>query len=209
MLWLIPSGLECSRLNVEKNIDHIGQLLTPRTWHMNQLDEFPLKWGADNDCFTGRFNGQRFIVWLESTRRYQDRCLFVACPDVVADKEKTLEQFSEWQPIIRKLGYSPALVLQDGMTTDLPWSKFDAVFVGGTTEYKLSQDVIAILNKAGELGKWRHVGRINSINRMKHFWEYADSFDGTDYVFHPEGSVKANLPFLRGRKLQGSLFGGS
>jgi len=189
-----------------QNIDHIGQLMTPRTWHMNQLADYPLKWGADNYCFTGKFNREKFLAWLELAKPYQSRCLFVACPDVVCDPIITCKQYEEWYPMIKSLGYSPALVLQDGIQSNqIDWDNTPVVFVGGSTDWKLSQDVIRLLVEAGDKGKWRHIGRINSITRIKHFWNYADSFDGTDYVYHPAECVKKYLPIIRGRKLQYSF----
>lgn len=188
------------------NLNHIGQLMTPRTWHMNQLDEYSFKWGADNDCYTGKFNKNKFIKWLELAKPYQDRCLFVTCPDVVCDPIKTCKQFAEWFPIIKSLGYPPALVLQDGVQSkDIDWDNAEAIFIGGSTDWKLSQDVIRLLEESGDRMKWRHIGRINSLKRIKHFWNFADSFDGTDYVFHPEECVKMYLPKIRNRKLQYSL----
>jgi hypothetical protein len=171
---------------------------------MAQLTEYSFKWAGDNDCYTGKFNKGKFIKWLEMARPYQDRCLFVTCPDVVCDPITTCKQYLEWQPIIKNMGYRPALVLQDGIKSkDIDWANTDAVFVGGSTDWKLSQDVIRLLIKAGERGKWRHIGRINSLKRMSHFWNYAESFDGTDFIYHPEESVKMYLPKIRGRKLQG------
>lgn len=203
MLWLIPGRLKSSKIDVNKNIDHIGQLLTPRTWKLNQLAEYPLNWAGDNDCFTGRFNRDDYIRWLGLASIMKDRCLFVTCPDVVSDAYTTLKQFSEWQPIISNLGYKPALVLQNGIeNTTIPWDYLEAVFVGGDTKFKMSQQVISLLIEAGKRGKWRHVGRVNSLKRMRHFWNYADSFDGTDYVHHPIESVNMYLPAIYQKKQQ-------
>lgn len=206
MLWLIPGRLKSARFNVEANNEHIGQLLTPRTWKLNQIVEYGLTWAGDNDCFKGKFNTDKFLDWLEVAKPYQDRCLFISCPDVVCDPVTTCRQFSAWHPVIKNLGYKPALVLQDGIQSNqIDWENLSTVFVGGSTEWKLSQDVIKLLVEAGERGKWRHIGRINSLQRMNHFWNYADSFDGTDYVYHPEGAVKMYLPKIRNKKLQFSF----
>lgn len=46
------------------------------------------------------------------------------------------------------------------------------------------------------------VGRVNSLKRMRHFWHFADSFDGTDYVHHPHQSVRLYLPEMKRLKQQ-------
>ena len=203
MLWLIPSGLKSSRLNLEVNKTHVGLLMTPRTWKMHSLKEHDIYWAGDNDCYTGNFNANTFLDWLSGDAlQYRNRCLFVVCPDVVYDAQATLDLYKSWRLKIKSLGYPVALALQDGVEKlNLKWD-FDAVFVGGSTEWKMSLAVIELLQKAKSLGKWCHVGRVNSIKRMRHFWGFADSFDGTDYVHHPEESVKLYLPQIRWLKQQ-------
>jgi hypothetical protein len=51
--------------------------------------------------------------------------------------------------------------------------------VGGDTEWKMGEDAAAIVRVANNLGLWTHVGRCNSISRIKHAKEIgADSIDG-------------------------------
>lgn len=164
-------------------------------------------WGADNECFNNKFVPDEFIRWLTTLHEYKRHCLFIAAPDVVADASATLKKFSYWRDVIHEVGLPVALVLQDGMTTqNIPWGQFDAVFVGGSTEWKLSEQVIEILTAAGKLGLWRHVGRVNSLTRMSHFWGFADSFDGTGFAIEPDGKLRAFVPHMLARKYQRRLF---
>lgn len=59
-----------------------------------------------------------------------------------------------------------ALVLQDGMTLDLPWSDFDALFIGGSTAFKLGPMVQRIVLEATRRGVPPHMGRVNSHRRI-------------------------------------------
>lgn len=77
-----------------------------------------------------------------------------------------------------------ALVAQDGLQ-DLPikWNLFDAIFIGGSTVFKMSVHVRHLIKTAQILGKWVHVGRINTPDRLKYFERLkVDSFDGTGLV---------------------------
>lgn len=203
MRWLIPGRLKSANFKVEDNTDYIGQLLMPRTWHLNQIKQYELLWAGDNDCFGNKFNEVKYFDWLNKAKPYQDKCLFINCPDVVCDPYLTGKLFKEFNPKVKALGYKTALVLQNGIENlEIDWDSLDAVFVGGSTDWKLSKEVIGLLKEAKSRGKWRHVGRVNSIERISNFWGFAESFDGTDYCYHPAECVRQYLPHLRGRKLQ-------
>jgi hypothetical protein len=161
-------------------------------------------WGVDNDCFNlgDQFDLDEFLAWLRSVSAYRRRCLLVPCPDVMADWRATLAWFHQTRDKIASLGFRVAVVLQDGCTGSecVPWNAIDAVFVGGSTEYKLSQAVLRILEEAGRRGKWRHVGRVNSKIRISHFWGRADSFDGGHFSREPDYAltwVKSHLLWHR------------
>ncbi len=176
----------------------LGLLITPESHRPNQYDvaEFEY-WAADNGCFTlgERFDLGAFLDWLSSfgleARR---RCIFATAPDVVGDWTATLARALPVLAEIRRRGFPAAIVLQDGATPDsVPWDDVDAVFVGGSTEWKLSAAAAELLERAAELGKWRHMGRVNSAKRMTEAAGMgALSVDGTLLVFGPE----ANRPRL-------------
>lgn len=126
-----------------------------------------------------RFNATAFESLLEREIDNIDRCRFVAVPDVVGSARRTLEVFDYWSNII---GFWPlALVAQDGQEDlPIPWSLIQAVFIGGTTEWKLGRYVPMIIKTAQALRKWVHVGRVNTPARFEYFEKLgADSIDGT------------------------------
>ena len=73
-----------------------------------------------------------------------------------------------------------ALVAQDGIEhLKIEWDLVDAIFIGGSTEWKESDEAIAVAKAARLLKKWVHVGRLNTPERY-HIWKaHMDSFDGT------------------------------
>lgn len=170
-------------------------------------------WCADNGCFGKGYPGDdKWLDWLETLVPYQDLCLFATAPDVVGDAEATLERSLPLLPKIRRRGYRAALVAQDGMEDlQVPWGEFDALFVGGTTKWKLSDKANQLATEARDRGKHTHLGRVNSrrrvlyaktaipaspptdINPSGHPGGY-DSVDGTYLVFGPD----TNLPKLLG-----------
>ncbi|MGG3456934.1 hypothetical protein, partial [Paenibacillus rhizolycopersici] len=135
---------------------NLGCLLTPRSG--NSIESMKgLPWAADNDCFNG-FDEKRFISMLEKIKNTNP--LFVSSPDAVGDARKTLDMFYEWEPVIHSYGLPVALVLQDGQEKlCMPWGKCEAIFIGGTTQYKLSETVRWLVKEAKWRGKWVHMGR--------------------------------------------------
>lgn len=141
-------------------------------------------WAADNAAFSG-FDAGAFVEMLGRLRG-MPRCKFVAAPDVVADPSATGRLFDLWEPMIRALGFPVALVAQGGLTPEcVPWRRVDALFIGGSTEWKLSRHADTLLGMAAAHGKWRHVGRVNSRRRMRHFWGLCDSIDGSGFSRWP------------------------
>lgn len=85
------------------------------------------------------------------------------------------------------------------------WDELDALFIGGTTAWKLGRHARTLVREAKLRGKHVHMGRVNSGAR----WRYAehigcDSVDGTYLVFGPD----ENLPKLLAWTTP-SLFGGA
>jgi hypothetical protein len=157
----------------------------------------------DNFCYSG-FDAAAFVRMLE---RFHGRkgCRFVAAPDVVADAHQTLRRWPFWSQLIRGVGFVPALVAQDGLTVpDVPWSELGALFIGGSTEWKLGPQARTLCAYAKTRGLWVHIGRVNSRERIWHFARYADSFDGGQYSMFPdrripEGVHDADAALAQGR----------
>jgi hypothetical protein len=155
-------------------------------------------WGGDNDVFTGGFRtvgdakqGRAFALgwwqWLETLRPFADTCRFIACPDVMHDPTATLARFDEYAGRIAAYGFPVAYVAQDG-SEKLPIPDHAAaIFLGGSTEWKMGQGAIEMIERAKATRRWVHVGRVNSRRRYQHFALLgADSCDGTHIVFEPD-----------------------
>lgn len=148
-------------------------------------------WAADTGCFKHpeRFNLGQYLRWLHARSYAANRCLFATAPDVVGDPRATWERSKAVLPEIRYLGYKAALCAQDGIEeTEIPWAAFDALFIGGSTEWKLGPSVELLIRAARRQGKWVHVGRVNSAKRYRMFrLDDCDSADGTFIAFRDRG----------------------
>ena len=193
----------------------IGTLCTPvngagssfTTIHQpkNKTPYGRIPWAADTGIFGKTpFSLTRYLHKLEQWRFAQEQCLFATAPDVVADWSGTLEQSLPVIPAIKELGYPVALVLQNGATSEtVPWDILDAVFVGGTTEWKLSEDAYALVADAKRRGLWAHMGRVNSLRRLQaaDIAGY-DSADGTYIAYGPDLNSRQLLSWLDNLTLQ-------
>ena len=154
----------------------VEQLLTPRTRFRPQRPE--ARFAIDNGAFS-RFDPAEFESLLRREYPRKSLCRFVAVPDVVGSARRTLEVFDHWY---ERIGQWPlALVAQDGQEDlPIPWKLISAVFIGGSTKWKLSTHATDIIKAAKAMGKWVHVGRVNEPCRFENFEKQgADSFDGT------------------------------
>lgn len=142
-------------------------------------------WAMDNFAFSG-FNADQFVRYLDYCRDVPE-CLWVTSPDVVGNAPQTLEKFDYWQHVIRARGYKVALVAQDGLEHEaIPFDEFDALFIGGSTIWKLSAAAADIVREAKGRGKWVHMGRVNSARRLRYAQTIGcNSVDGTGYAVHP------------------------
>lgn len=165
---------ECAKeLGVE-----VGQFFSPQTFRRAQDPE--MQFGIDNGAF-GRFDGPLFLRLLKREEPRKHLCRFVAIPDVVGDARRTLEVFRFWRVKPELAGWPLALVVQNGQENlDIPWDQLDAIFVGGDTHWKEGPAAAGCIKAAKALGKWVHVGRVNTPGRFEHFEAMgADSIDGT------------------------------
>jgi hypothetical protein len=154
----------------------VEQLLTPLTMFSRQ--EAESHYAIDNGAFA-KFNPESFTALLKRENHARALCRFVAVPDVVGSARRTLEIFKHWQH--RLTGWPLALVAQDGIEDmEIPWSGIKAVFIGGSTKFKLSQSAKDVVKAALALSKWIHAGRVNTPARFEYFEEMgAHSIDGT------------------------------
>ena len=164
--------------------ENVGRLVQPRHYSsMARLVAAGIPWAADNDAFQG-FKPGPWLRMLGDLAANPAGCLFVVAPDVVADAVATMRLFLRYQPVIRDCGLPVAYVLQDGLEgVGVPWAMLDAVFVGGSTPFKLGDVAHRTIQEAKDRGKWVHMGRVNSQRRMMYAASIGvDSVDGTKYA---------------------------
>ncbi len=165
-------------------------MITPR---MGQRPAAGQAWAADNGRYASPqdYTDEKFLAWLRSMPA--ESCLFATAPDVVGNAGATLAMSNPMFRRIREAGYRPALVAQDGLENlrdFIPWQDFDCLFIGGTTAWKLSEAAADIAREAKRRGKWVHMGRVNSLKRMRYAESIGcDSADGTVLKHDPQRPV--------------------
>ena len=198
--------------------NHLGHLVTPSNRSsIGSLLKTGLFWAVDNGAFSG-LDPVRFRRLLRRVAQHS-RCLFIVCPDVVGDAKETLRLFDEWEEEVRATGQPVAFVGQDGAENlDLPWDRFECFFVGGRKpergrEWKLSRAASDLCHEAKRRGKWVHVGRVNSLRRMRAVFEgnMADSVDGSSASMFGDTYIRKYLEWIAGikresKELRGGLF---
>lgn len=172
--------LDCSPAKIaayrERYGVDFGQLRTPLTNYA--LAPEPVMWAADN----GFFSNQDLDSWLAWVDRFDEnrerRPKFVTLPDIVGDAARTGELFEYFKKRTNEL--PRALVLQNGIQyTKIPWADLDAIFIGGDDPFKVSPQAFAAARTAKILGRWVHVGRVNTAARVRNWLGLADSIDGS------------------------------
>lgn len=167
------------------------------------------RWCADNGVFGDAYPGDdAYLGWLGERAEHRDRCMFAVAPDVVGDAAATLDRSGPMLTRIRMAGFPVALAAQNGLEDlDVPWHAFDVLFIGGDTGWKLGPEARALTAQARLRGKHVHMGRVNSLQRLR----YADhvgcqSADGTYLAFGPDINLPKLLGWLRSVNQQPGLF---
>ena len=143
-----------------------------------------MDWAGDIGCLDGpsfvkRIDLDATYRWLtDEMSPYWWQCLFIAGSDMVGGAKRTLEAFEQFS--IRLGGWPLAYCAQDGQE-DLPFPSqaWEVLFVGGTTEWKLSEACYSVIQRAQALGKRIHIGRVNWWKRYAHFRAMPGSEDWT------------------------------
>lgn len=157
-------------------------------------------WCADNGRFGKGWTNLDHWLAMVQTSAPASLCMFAVAPDVPGDAIATARESTPVLPMIRALGVPAAYAAQDGImaTVDrLPWDEFDVLFLGGTDEFKVGPEGEAISRLARERGKWVHMGRVNSMKRLRVAYQYGcTSVDGTYLKFGPSKNVVRMRRFL-------------
>lgn len=165
----------------------LGQMVTPDAG--NRIVP-GARWALDNGCFADSWTPERWSATLDK-HMGADGCLFAVVPDVVADAAGTDDLWARWWSAPMRRGYHAAYVAQDGCRR-IPMGA-RALFVGGSTDWKLSRHARRAVAEAHRRGMWVHMGRVNSRRRMRYARSLGcHSVDGTYLAYGPD----ENLPKL-------------
>jgi len=175
MIALLDNGQDLDTCAAELGVQ-VGQLLTPLTRY--NLRDPARPFAIDNGGYK-KLNIKGLLSLMEREKDRRENCLFVSVPDVVGSARRTLELFHIFKETLS--GWKLALVCQDGQEDlPMPWNEIEAIFIGGSTEWKCSKHSEHLIRAGKALGKWVHAGRVNDPNRFKHFEDLdVDSCDGT------------------------------
>jgi hypothetical protein len=176
---------------------NLGVLSSPRRVYLDDVQEW--LWAADNDAYLA-WDADLYQLMLNKITG-MDGCLFITAPDVVGDAEETLRRFWEWLPAIRRAQQPVALVAQDGIhDTELPWDDIDALFIGGTTPFKMHTETLC--REAKRRGKWLHMGRVNTRRRIRFAQSIGcDSVDGSSFSMFRRTHLPWALQMCESRQL--------
>lgn len=168
-----------------------------------------VRWAADSGGFTGGYPGDdAYLSWLSGLKEHAALCEFAVAPDVLGDASATRARSGPVLGDIREAGFPAAYVLQDGSDeVEPPWNLFEVLFIGGTTGFKLGPVAQDLAVQALDLGKKVHVGRVNSLRRLRYAEAIgATSVDGTYLAFGPDVNVPRMGRWVTNVRDQGVLW---
>ena len=161
----------------------VGWLLSPADQYKTKINDY-IPIAIDNGRYsvwaTGKeWNEDNFINYLDYYTTEQTR--FVVVPDVVTNKDETLQEWEKWEKPLRQYNCPLAFVAQDGMTPEDVPSNADLVFMGGSYDWKWTN-----LRYFTEAFKRIHVGRVNTPQHLQTCKSLnVESVDGTGWFRHP------------------------
>ena len=125
-------------------------------------------------------------------------------PDLVGDAVRTKDLYDYFSFYVYKV--PRALVIQDGIeSVNIDWIKTEAVFVGGSDSFKMSKQATDVCKIAKMMNKWVHVGRVNTVSRLKNFVGIADSVDGSG-ISRFDHMLEPLLEFIKNGDNQSDMF---
>ena len=162
-------------------IQYLGFLKTPNEgMAFDTIRRHPIDYLCMDNAAYSEFKPERYKALLKKCKASTLNPVWCTLPDIIGDAKTTLALFHEWHP---RVSFPKALVGQDGAEDlDLPWSDFRCLFIGGTTEWKLSDTAAVLVKEAQSQGKLVHMGRVNTYKRLRYAYQLGcDSVDGTRY----------------------------
>ena len=188
----------------------IGQMITYKAGNRRVAScDYALDNGivqlVDGQPVTDRdWSETRWLALLD-LYQYEPGCLFAVVPDAVGDAQRTNELWAQYAGAVISRDYRAAYVAQNGCER-IPASA-TAVFIGGDTAWKLGPEVRRLIGVAHRRGLWVHMGRVNSLRRLRYAADLGcHSADGTYLAFGPDSNLPKLLAWLH--PAQPSMFGG-
>ncbi len=171
---------------------------------VHRTEGFP--YAIDNGAWTSHQQGTPFddAAFIKCVNYLGADADFVVAPDVVMGGMGSLALSLTWIPWLRDRCRRILVPVQDGMTDEdiAPLLSPElGIFVGGSTEWK-EATTLRWSRLAHAHGAWCHVGRVNTIRRIR-ICQFAavDSIDGSS-----ASRYAVTLPKLDGAVRQPSLF---
>lgn len=163
----------------------------------------PLSYALDNGAWTAHTQGSEFdgAAYRKALDLWAHGADWIALPDVVMGGVRSLRLSLSWVREVRRYHRPMLFVVQDGMRPDREGRIIEdlglrGAFVGGSTEWKESS-----LPEWGawahEAGAHLHVGRVNSIRRIRLCLSAgAHSADGTSVTRFASTAAKLDTAAL-------------
>lgn len=180
----------------------VGVLIGPSYGKKVPIDPW-MPFVLDNDAFTcWRDNRpwdveawRKMLAWVRMTGQTP---LWAAVPDVVANREQTIKNWSIYVDEILLLGWNAAFCVQDGMTpNDVP-SDASVIFVGGSDRWKFPNLKVWTDNFPRV-----HCARVNAPRMIEACEKLGcESVDGTGWFRDPSrpDKVPALKRFIEGER---------
>lgn len=181
----------------------IGAMIQPRSrYSAARIDMWPM-FAADNGGYGGKFDPARWLPWLDRVALRADRCLFAVVPDrfdpadLAGNFAATQAMWGRWSRDVTDRGLVAAWVAQNGATPDDIPPDAGAVFIGGDTRWKLSEQAWAIVAAGKARGLHAHIGRVNGLPRFHAAYiSGADSADGNLLRYGYQANIGRVLGWL-------------
>ena len=177
---------------------YLGLMWTPHVGNsIYFMKQFGMPIAMDNAAFSN-FCETKYLSMIYKAQMSLCQIDWVSVPDSVGDAKATHTLFEQWQP--RLQGIPLAYVAQDGCEgLDIPFDDVQCVFIGGTTDWKLSESAVSVIRESQRQNKIIHMGRVNSDKRLKYAYELGcHSVDGTRYMRFSKIELLKAVHFLDG-----------
>jgi hypothetical protein len=144
----------------------VGVLVGP-SYHTKLKMRKWMPFALDNDAYVAfatktHWNEHKWRKMLQWAKMVGQSPLWVLIPDVVANKQKTIENWKTYADETASFGWPLAFAVQDGMIEkDVP-SDAQVIFVGGSDQFKYRTLPMWTNNF-----KRVHVGRVNEVSALQ------------------------------------------